>query len=320
MRAASFLLDGLEGFTRAEVEDALEKRLFKCIIAAFHTLPDPQLDTSEGLFMSDDPQVNFWDFSQLPEESAISRFKGEMVLIVIDEARALIFNHSCGVNFFRCYRSALERLKARWPRVFSILVDTSSRVSNFSPAPEFDPSDRISRGSVTLFHPYILSGYFDLFLKERWGENENLALKVSSQDYLKAGRPLVGELDFSDSTLSFLSKKLNYGKDLPLEKHGPLSHALCRLATEISPSHTVASNLVANNMCTLLATNVHRNAFIVSYVAEPKLAIAAATVWNLQRYLCGHILPALQESLASGLLGQGLQVGARGSNHNPPCI
>jgi len=60
-------------------------------------------------------------------------------------------------------------------------------------------------------------------------------------------------------------------------------------------------------MCTLLATNVHRDAFIVSYVAEPKLAIAAAMVWNLQRNMCEHILPALQRSLAAGLLGQGLR-------------
>jgi len=316
-QAVSVLFEGLDNLDWSQIEDELVDRLSKCVISALHNLPDPAQDTQQGLFMSDVIANEFWNFPSLPGERSISASQGEIVLIVIDEARALLDTAALlhgalpdgdrDENMFLCYCRALEIVSRKWPKIFSILVDTSSRVANFAPSAALDPSARFQLGASRIYEPYILSGYFDALKPPSWKETENLELKSSSKDYLLAGRPLVAELATDRMELDFLSAKLNGGYQFPLSSKGALSHALCRLATAICPSHPSASELVANYMCTLLTTNVKRDELIVSYVAEPKLAIAAARVWSTGTSLSDEILPALQSSLTTGLLSQGVR-------------
>jgi hypothetical protein len=91
-------------------------------------------------------------------------------------------------------------------------------------------------------------------------------------------------------------------------REGALSHALCCIATEITPSHPIAADLAANNMGTLMATNPERNKILTVFLAEPKLAIAAAVCkWSLENELCNEIIPALQDNLATGVLNVGFR-------------
>ena len=55
---------------------------------------------------------------------------------------------------------------------------------------------------------------------------------------------------------------------------------LCRDAAFVCPRHDMAMDLVASHISTLLACDKERKRIHSSYVAEPKLVMAAAELWN----------------------------------------
>ena len=104
--------------------------------------------------------------------------------------------------------------------------------------------------------------------------------------------------------IHFLSLKLKGGsREWTVE--GSLSHMLCRVAASLSPQHPFASQLVAGNMATLLTSDFERHSVLTSYVAEAKLAIAAAEQWSREDIFLGHFLPALNRSIATGAISMG---------------
>ena len=121
-----------------------------------------------------------------------------------------------------------------------------------------------------------------------------------------AGRPLVA-LESCEGQSTFLKRKLLGGNDM-LNESGSLGAMLCRVSAFISPRHKVASDLVANHMATLLACVSSCKATLSTYVAEPKLAIAAASeLWSDQDFFTKHGIPVLQGALLSGALSNGIR-------------
>ena len=104
--------------------------------------------------------------------------------------------------------------------------------------------------------------------------------------------------------LNFLSRKL-CGGSLEMNDQAALSHVLCRLAAYIHPQHPFSTQLVAEHMASLLATSAERTSSLVSYVAEPKLAMAAAMKWKEPNTFARKLIPALQRALAGGALDNG---------------
>ena len=105
----------------------------------------------------------------------------------------------------------------------------------------------------------------------------------------------------------FLKRKL-FGGSTGLSDSGSLGAMLCRVSAFVSPRHRVASDLVANHMAPLLACDSSRKATLSTYVAEPKLAIAAASeLWSDQKFFTEHGIPALQKALLSGALSNGIR-------------
>lgn len=79
---------------------------------------------------------------------------------------------------------------------------------------------------------------------------------------------------------------------------------LCRLGVSIASQH-YATELVANHMATLLATNLQRESMLIAYLAEPKLAMAAATrKWSSTQFF-EKLLPSLQHALITGAVTAG---------------
>ena len=105
----------------------------------------------------------------------------------------------------------------------SVFIDASSKIQNFPPALEDDPSARLRMGmnlaefqQLRLFHPFILYGTFDLHLtKVDW-----VSLKQNPSLYLKAGRPLVAQ-ESCEGQSTFLKRKLLGGNDM-LSESGSL--------------------------------------------------------------------------------------------------
>jgi hypothetical protein len=168
--------------------------------------------------------------------------------------------------------------------------------------------------SPRLYMPFIIRHSFDANFQPYLGYD--LSSLVGSYEYLKAGRPLVsmptllpipdGRPDASaqENGLKFLQRKLHGGQTMRT-RTGALSEMLCRLGAFVHPQHPFATEMVAECMATLLATDNERKSMLVAYVAEPRLAIAAASAWASESYFVNELAPALQYALISGAVSQG---------------
>ncbi|KAH9465357.1 hypothetical protein Pst134EA_013243 [Puccinia striiformis f. sp. tritici] len=85
------------------------------------------------------------------------------LLIAINEARELLKGSTLvGLTFFCIFRRALRKIPTSSP-IFSILVDTTSRVANFQPPKHQEPSRRPGRLSQNkLFPPIYQIPTFDI--------------------------------------------------------------------------------------------------------------------------------------------------------------
>jgi hypothetical protein len=234
------------------------------------------------------------------------------VVLVFDEAReCLQAVEAIGVSQFQLIHQALRDLSCdfatRHYNIMSVFVDTSFRIQNFSR--EDEPTARqmtpySEQGYLKAFPPFILCGTFDLHLQQL----DLRALNhVASSEYLRAGRPLIAQESYAGE-YDFLRWKLFCGKLYPdiHSETGSLAAMLCRLAAAVSPSYSVATDLVADHMATLLACDSTHTATLSAYVAEPKLAIAAALLWQDEEFFTLHGVPALLKSLLSGALSDGV--------------
>jgi hypothetical protein len=85
------------------------------------------------------------------------------VILAIDEARELLGgSKSTDMSFFRIFRRVIKRVPTG-SGFFSILADTTSRVSNFNPSERHDPSHRPGEENrVKLFPPIYQIPTFDI--------------------------------------------------------------------------------------------------------------------------------------------------------------
>jgi hypothetical protein len=323
---AIFQLFGGKGLDDAKNEESykqvLVERLKRAEISARINLPNPGSNFEASMFESEQLSENVWNLQDFDLEEKLPGSE-EPVLLILDEARALLDespgNAPFGVSRFRLFRRAL---RAYWEKyknahLFAVMVDTTSRIKNFSPSSKADPSARQVRdeGGAFLFHPFVWRGSFDAIfhgLKLAEGTRDLTPL-LQSSDYLQAGRPLVA-IPFSDTNQQrdFLLRKLRGGFSgrtpdpfFPGRDLGHLSIVVARLATSFSCLSAVATELVAEHMVHLLASDVLCEQMFVAHLAEPRLALAAAYAWNTAGELENNLLPALQRALISGVVNAG---------------
>lgn len=239
-----------------------------------------------------------------------------LVLLVIDEAKELldegedtVSKSSNRISTFRLLRRALAKhhFQSKSSKLFMILLDTMSKIQNFAPSSTEVSSRKMNDepGSRLLFAPIILHGFHDSQFSEPSPGTENTFDSFwDSDEYLKAGRPLLNFHSVSEkSDVDFLLRKLKGGGTTP-SRQGLLSLTLCRLAVSINHFHACASELVAENMATMLATDLDRESMLVTYLAEPKLAIAAAGYWENDEFV-KSLLPSLQEAMVTCAVSAG---------------
>jgi hypothetical protein len=120
-------------------------------------------------FQSEYAANRVWNLNAVVKPDEPSR--GELVLLVFDEARTTLEVSVQGISQFRLIRRALWRysqgLETRRP-IFCVFVDTSSKIQNLAPQAALDSSLRplqmyMEQTATELFRPYILRGSFDAF-------------------------------------------------------------------------------------------------------------------------------------------------------------
>jgi hypothetical protein len=273
----------------------------------------PYYDASKPEFPSDQLS-HVWNLSDIDLREKVC--SDSVVLLVLDEATWLLDESSerklFSLNMFHFFRRALAKYWADYPdaRLFAVMVDTSAKIENFAPNSGLDNSARqeMLEGGGQLLHPYILRGTFDAYF-ERFKlpkGSQDLTPLLSTSNHLFAGRPLIA-IPFSDSEqqLGFISRKLFGGAtpDWTKPSLGHLSVVLSRLGTSINCQSPFATELVAGHMSHLLASDLDRVQMFISYLAEPRLALAAAMHWLNEPVLINCLMPALYSALVAGTVG-----------------
>ncbi|OAV93460.1 hypothetical protein, variant [Puccinia triticina 1-1 BBBD Race 1] len=121
------------------------------------------------------------------------------VLLAIDEARNLLdwTDDSLQISYFRVFRRVLSDVPHE-KGFFAVLIDTTSRVANFAPALENDPSLRLPNRGVKLFEPIFRLATMDLRVDnsppQTWNE------LVSPARLLNYGSPFFGHYYEETST------------------------------------------------------------------------------------------------------------------------
>jgi hypothetical protein len=314
--AIDALLSGLNAMSESDAEIELARRLGWFELNAIQFLQE-----SEGgvdpRFESERLATKVWKISS--NELVPDKFSPDnsLVLLVIDEAKELldgdddtVLKSSNRISTFRLLRRALAKhhYQFRSSKLVMILLDTMSKVQNFAPSSGSEVSSRKMNdepGSRLLFAPFILHGFHDSHFSEPApGTTNTFDSFWDSREYLNAGRPLLNFHAVSEkSDVDFLLRKLKGGGTTP-SRQGLLSLTLCRLAVSINRFHACASELVAENMATMLATDLDRESMLVTYLAEPKLAIAAAGYWENDEFV-NSLLPHLQEAMITGAVSAG---------------
>ena len=301
--------------------DAVEKRVALFVLRRL-PVPGDEEGTDSSQFPSEREDRNVWELRSIDPNTYKS--DPQIVILVIDEALALLECKVGDISDFRLLRRALGKVAEfhESSKILAVFTDTSSSISYFSPSTIRDPSARPAALASEmldrqLLAPYILRRTFDAgFLK--LSEDADLSLLVESTEFLKAGRPLVawGTGSLEDQ-LGFLQAKISGGQGSDRDKSSDkssekkdtsqwkfqksLSYMLCRLGVYVFPQHRIASQVVAENMATLLATDNRRKGVLVTYVSEPKLAMAAAVRWSNTSDFVLELVPALHRALDIGI-------------------
>ncbi|KAL2890644.1 hypothetical protein HOO65_010002 [Ceratocystis lukuohia] len=205
-------------------------------------------------------------------------------VVCIDEARNLLGGPEGDSTLFRSLRQALW-WTAKYgdeSSFFGVFLDTTSKVSNFSPAHTRDPSQKVRTGerpSAVLFPPY-----HQFFTKNIYAPPTPPQFdipQVSWDVLLNFGRPLWGALLQGGSTCQAvvdLCKEKCQPSEPPCQdlhtKTGLLALVSYRIPFTIS-NFALAESLVSQWMHTLIDVSDDREQLMVLQPGEPILALAA---------------------------------------------
>jgi hypothetical protein len=231
-------------------------------------------------------------------------------LLILDEARFLINtvgNLPRNFSLFRVLRAALKKKDY----VFAVLVDTTSHLSNFSPALRNDPSSRNVEGDFA-------SSSTELFPPFNWLVTTDV---LSDKDPYSYGRPLwKTTLDAYESgnkvpesshidLVNFAWTKLQCSNSSPMLYTPTVIMAMIAVLTgiSVSPISNMATELVGSHMATCCAIESNREAILISYPPEPILAEAALQKLHqcVQDGSTNKILDCLLSSFRIGVLDSG---------------
>lgn len=209
------------------------------------------------------------------------------IIICFDEARALLNNatNSAFRNLRRAAKQIAQEIETsqitqgggRKPSAvpfFLVLLDTTSKISNFTPLSRYDSSAKATEESV--FNPIFEINSLDVFVPHDLEDPSGTATAV--EQLFSHGRPLWGAFLQAghswDSLLQFAIDKIRGYKQ---QDHMAYHLALLTYRMNFSVcSPALAEELVASMMRYLISVSIDRNSLITTQPSEPVLAFASS--------------------------------------------
>ncbi|CAG8525671.1 5338_t:CDS:2, partial [Paraglomus brasilianum] len=241
----------------------------------------------ENLLNNLQTQHEFWNsVSQNRDNNKCLRSVNEKIILYFDEASALLGTGSQEKNqAFRAIRRALWECKHV---AIGIFTDTNSSVANLVPSKEHDPSTRDTNRD--LHKPFI---YINIATMDCLHNSIPHLEKINpAYDIVRFGRPLWGsqwsgqtaETDQGrfDEILHLAKSKLTGGvlkwseiQEDTIRQRVALALLACTAALYVSPTSSVAPELVKSHMATLVAVDDECERHLITYPSEPLLPEAS---------------------------------------------
>ena len=248
--------------------------------------------------------------------------------VFLDEASALMDPVRPSLSARQLFQDRRQAWKSNvFPKnMFTVLLDTHSRVSNFTPTVEADSSQRrdptAETGDRMLFHPFYLMSTTDIMSIQADKVLKSIQHPVARDlaGLFSLGRPLwFGSLNWDPnlfgpnpfvellSLVDFAASKLRFCSSA--DKCAPAPITLlplvgCRVALNISPCSHLAQELVAEHMAMCTHVSEDRKTLMVRYVSEPVLAEASA--WSTKTdAIRAEVVKALFTSINVGEVNVG---------------
>ncbi|KAI5284198.1 hypothetical protein KEM54_001528 [Ascosphaera aggregata] len=139
----------------------------------------------------------------------------KLAILCIDEARPLLSEHDA--LLFRCLRQAVHDIvDYSYIDIFTILMDTTSRISNFSPSAGTDLSAKyraaVDQSGEVLFQPIYALDTMDVWYDPGFRGLDDASSSESLRQLFALGRPLWGALmaagESLENVISFASDKI----------------------------------------------------------------------------------------------------------------
>lgn len=234
------------------------------------------------------------------------------VLLCIDEGRTLLqhVNENQPISLFRLWRRALRTNTWRAEGLFSVILDTTSRISNFAPTLGKDPTIK----EITdrkIFMPFVYVSTFN-FLIESSGSYYNKLFsggrpcwKALKDAYLKGSGAEASEIKAWEDVKVLVKAKLQGGSndlidgDEETKNLTSLAILASLCSVDISPSVHFSSNLIASHLGTCLAISQDKTKVLACYPPEPIITEAAYELLN------NDVLNCIAQTLGQGIVESG---------------
>ena len=233
------------------------------------------------------------------DKHRISNFyKESCIVFAFDEAKALFkpkMLNSVQSIFHALRRSFVlvpSAAGSKNPPLIAVFTDTTSSVSNFSPAKMWDDSARVLNQGTKMFDPYSCLGTIDVFVSNDKVET----LSTLGLGFAKYGRPayyaMAEENEERVRTLiKLVGEKILAGitKVEDLRSTHAVSALGVLVVVNVNASHAVASEIVASNMRYSSGISEDRHSIFNIQLSEPVMAQAVLNLtqkYGWDRIIC----------------------------------
>jgi hypothetical protein len=288
--------------------------------------------TKTSLGREKDKEISFPNalenaFEKLNESSGMQQYLRDRrntrmnVLFVFDEARSLLdIKYPAKTSRFLELRRALWYLPQSCG-AFAVILDTTSRLSNFQPASLDDPSQRVKSENHDLFDPLYLLSTTDV-MSMQTVKDATLHDIINPKLLYRYGRPMWGaQLDAvsEDKLTTQLGNLVKVameklvgggGKLAKLDKQSldeKLAVAILgpRIGLDVAPQCHLASELVASHMRACAFISLDRRSLITMFPVEPILAEASAQIIHVYNISLVSLLEKLISAIRNGWIEGG---------------
>eukprot|EP00047_Mylnosiga_fluctuans_P016405 m.54313 g.54313 ORF g.54313 m.54313 type:complete len:585 (+) comp6578_c1_seq1:804-2558(+) len=203
--------------------------------------------------------------------------------IFFDEARVFL-GAAEGESKFQTFR----KFRQNWKRstipagFFAVLMDTTSRVSNFMPTVQDDPSSRAL--DAILFPPFHLVNSMDVLALPGTGSHALDAADIAR--IFSLGRGLWGSLLHGSSGADHLQhlvdvavRKLSLSSTVgTISDHAAIAALSFRFCLSVQPQASLADDLLGRHLAVCMFISESRGRLMINFPSEPVVAEAAATL------------------------------------------